>query len=323
MRSMLALSAVCKCSDLINQASSFRDCRRKVLELLNFADQYHMESLQEIQATLPMTKHYDHVLTNAAMMGMYGSRSHCIRIWLAETATVDGLSMDKLRLRGAQWISFFRAARIAYAGLLKGTRESDDMTHSQDSSFANTLSNGGLQGLHGYKPSMQANPPRSLKSHPLYPIFAETIPSALETLNRRARDLIALLSTDFVDNQYTPDIQACFTALQIFNDIVSETFAVKATNTMSPVSFGGAFNGDSEIELVIQNLNVSPWIGRYTANITSMIPSKLPRRFIMALIHKAPSRYLSLVEEMIDIVQSEGSLDSIDPDTLGSKWSLA
>ncbi|KAJ5686592.1 hypothetical protein N7536_009211 [Penicillium majusculum] len=61
--------------------------RERVLVLLSIADQYHMESLREIQATLAETDQYDHILANAAMMGMYGSSSHCIRIWLAETAS--------------------------------------------------------------------------------------------------------------------------------------------------------------------------------------------------------------------------------------------
>ncbi|KAJ5087365.1 hypothetical protein N7456_010981 [Penicillium angulare] len=304
MKSLLALSAVCKCSDIINQAFSSQHCRKRVLDLLNFADQYHMESLREIQATLPKTKHYDHVLANAAMMGMYGSGSHCVRIWLAETASVGGFSVE-IRPRGAQWISFFRAARIAYAGLVGGLRESGNMAPIRDYSDPNTLPDAGSQGFNPYKSSVPTNPQGSPSAHPLYPIFAETIPSALETLNGRARGLKDLLSTDLIDDQYLPDIHACFAALQIFNDIVSVTSAVKATNTMSSGSFDDAFSDDSGIESIIRNLNVSPWIGRYTANITSMIPSKLPRRFIMALIHKAPSRYLGLVEEMIDIVQSD------------------
>ncbi|KAJ5273006.1 hypothetical protein N7478_008131 [Penicillium angulare] len=315
MKSLLALSAVCKCSDIINQALSPRNCRKRVLSLLNFADQYHMESLREIQATLPKTKHYDHVLANAAMMGMYGSGSHCVRIWLTETASIDGFSVDEIRPRGAQWISFFRAARIAYAGLVGGIRESGSLTRTRDCSAATTLSDARSKLFNQYRPSVPTTSQGSPSAHPLYPIFAETIPSALETLNRRARGLMDLLSTDLIEDRHRPDIHACFAALQIFNDIVSVTFAVKATNSMSPSSFSDAFSDDSGIESIIQNLNVSPWIGRYTANITSMIPSNLPRRFIMALIHKAPSRYLSLVEEMIDIVQSDSdtSLNSTAP----------
>lgn len=55
---------------------------------------------------------------------------------------------------------------------------------------------------------------------------------------------------------------------------------------------------------------------RYTANITSMTPSKLPRRFIVAFIHKAPTRYLELVEHMMDFIlnEADSSWEPINPE---------
>ncbi|KAK0707296.1 hypothetical protein B0H67DRAFT_670128 [Lasiosphaeris hirsuta] len=122
MRSVLALAAVCRCCDMIAGAgagageAATEPSRARVAELLALADGYHMDSLREIQATLPRVKQYDHVLANAAMMGMYGSGSHRTRIWLAQTAGPDAppYAMPK----HSQWISLFRAAYLAYAGLL-------------------------------------------------------------------------------------------------------------------------------------------------------------------------------------------------------------
>lgn len=115
MNSVLAFSAVCKCCDIINQPSISYGDRERVLVLLSIADQYHMESLREIQATLAETEQYDHILANAAMMGMYGSSSHYIRIWLAETASSsDDLERGRFMPKSCQWISLFRAVRVAY-----------------------------------------------------------------------------------------------------------------------------------------------------------------------------------------------------------------
>jgi hypothetical protein len=64
-------------------------------------------------------------------------------------------------------------------------------------------------------------------------------------------------------------------------------------------------NLDIDIEPMGQLSEVSPWLRRYTASITSMTPSRLPRRTIMAFIHKAPTRYLNLIEETVSLLQTE------------------
>ncbi|KAG7294409.1 hypothetical protein NEMBOFW57_004480 [Staphylotrichum longicolle] len=75
MKSVLALAAVCKCSDLINQTSPSPDesDRALVVHFLSLGHQYHSEALREVQATLHDAGNYDRILANAAMMGMLRS----------------------------------------------------------------------------------------------------------------------------------------------------------------------------------------------------------------------------------------------------------
>lgn len=315
MKSVLALAAVCKCSDIINQPHGRQDWngeRGQVLELLELANQYHMESLREIQPTLPEARQYDSILANAAMMGMYGSASHCTRIWLTRTATFTdqqqlGDSVPKL----PQWISLFRAVHIAYVGLLNNRLGTADMAHSPARSPIFPMASIGIQHEYSVSSRSEQNQPRgAATNHPLYPILAATAGSAMTRLNDQAREIsLAYESsplTSFYDLelpsvQHNADMQACYTALAILNDIVADTFRA---GDSTPVSHANLAL-DVEIEPMGQLSEVSPWLRRYTASITSMVPSRLPRRTIMAFIHKVPTRYLTLVEEVMSLVQAE------------------
>jgi hypothetical protein len=100
-----------------------------------------------------------------------------------------------------------------------------------------------------------------------------------------------------------PELQACFTALALFSNIVTETFPTDDSNPNTPGRGHLAFEVD--VDPVGRLSKVSPWLRRYTASITSMIPSRLPRRTIMAFVHKVPTSYLNLVEEMLSLIQPE------------------
>jgi hypothetical protein len=309
MRSVLALAAVCKCCDLINQPPSpvFRteSSRSEIIDLLSRAHGYHLESLREIQATLCEPKNYDHILANAAMMGMYGSASHGARIWLAKTARPgdDRQRFDLMMMPGnPQWLGFFRAVRLAYAGLLKNPNSpqpSPGSSTSVDFDFS-------LQ-YHGSKPGPHApvddvsSSTAIITSHPLGPILAATVGSALARVNEKASEVQATHGTD-------PELQACFTALAIFNDIVAKSLLDDASPSCAP-SFPkedvAVLERDDPV--VGQQLaEISPWLRRYTASISSMVPSRLPRRLIMSFVHKVPSAYLDLIENMIGVIDDAG-----------------
>jgi hypothetical protein len=310
MKSVLAISAICKCLDIINRPSASHKDRGQVMELLSLANRYHMESLREVQATLPQIKRYDHILANAAMMGMYGSGSHCARIWLAKTATSGDQLKEDLMPRHSQWIRLFRAVHMAYDGLLKNTQSPGDTAQFSRDRSPDHMAMSSLQIHHEYKLSSQIEQHRSPINHALYPIMAATVGSALTKLRRRAREIAVLEASNGIgghDNSITPtthgnpEIEACFVALSIFSNIVNETFPTDDLTPSTPLSF------EVDVDPAGQLSEVSPWLRRYTASITSMVPSPLPRRFIMALIHKVPTKYLNLVEEMLSLIQTDTS----------------
>ncbi|KAK3295297.1 uncharacterized protein B0H64DRAFT_322663 [Chaetomium fimeti] len=234
MRSVLALAATCKCCDIINQTSTppAASDRAQVIELLSLAQQYHSESLHGIQATLYEAKNYDHVLANAAMMGMYGSASHAARIWLAKTAPFgeDPQLFDLTMPGNPQWMSLFRAVRLAYAGLLKS---------SPQLSPASTPP--ALTVQYDYK-------------------AASRVPSSTPSTPSHGHGHLAFPITD----------------IQQVDDEAAERLA-----------------------------EISPWLRKYTASISSTVPSHVPRRTIMSFVHKVPTAYLNLIEDMIGRLQAD------------------
>ncbi|KAH6838549.1 hypothetical protein B0I37DRAFT_387151 [Chaetomium sp. MPI-CAGE-AT-0009] len=307
MRSVLALAATCKCCDIINQTSTppAASDRAQVIELLSLAQRYHSESLHEIQATLHEPKNYDHVLANAAMMGMYGSANHAVRIWLAKTAPFgeDPQLFDLTIPGNPQWMSLFRAVRLAYAGLLKNFPQ---------------LSPGGsppaLTVQYDYKASSRVPPEDSrtftITSHPLGPILGATAGSALARLHEKASEVQAMIQAS---NNISPEFQACFSALAIFSQIVTDSLLPADSSTPSTPGQG---QGHLAFPMDIQQVDdeaaerlaeISPWLRKYTASISSTIPSHLPRRTIMSLVHKVPTPFLNLIEEMIGLIQVDES----------------
>ncbi|KAJ5559147.1 hypothetical protein N7535_008989 [Penicillium sp. DV-2018c] len=319
MKSVLAFSAVCKCCDIINRPSPSRADRNQVLVLLSIADRYHMESLREIQATLPGTKQYDHILANAAMMGMYGSSSHRIRIWLAETTSFHDPELARFAPKSCQWIRLFRAVRVAYTGLLNDSLRTEDVLQTApDTPPIEPVASCDFPVQCRCKVVTKGEQQAEPQGHALFPILAATVVPALEKLRERA----TIVAGDEVRSGGLPtpcsDLQACFTALELFSEIVAETFSLE--NMIPSASEYSNPASRADVDPLGYVSKVSPWMQRYSARITSMIPSKLPRRFIMAFIHKAPTKYLNIVEDMMSLIQSTGpdhgiALDCVRPMT--------
>jgi len=263
-----------------------------------------MESLREIQLTLSKVKHYDHILANAAMMGMYGSGSHCIRIWLTETGASADLPLGRFGPKSCQWISLFRAVRVAYGGLMNHRCGIDGRMQVGPVSSSDIA------------PSDRAQQRREPQDHPLYPILAATVASSMTKLGEKsseiAEEIIRTQTNKEVGGHHDwdqsaihsgSDLQACLTALELLRNIVTETFPTK--DSKSSASDYNHRHFEDDINPAGHTEKISPWMRRYTASITSMVPSRLPRRFIMAFIHKAPTRYLELIEEMMGFILSE------------------
>ncbi len=325
MKSILALAAVCKCRDIIGQPSPSQQDpdRGQVIKLLSLAQRYHLESLREIQTTLHETRHYDCVLANAAMMGLYGSASHYARIWLAKTATPDSQSQPLCDLTAPgypQWVSLFRAARLASASLL------DSMSGPSTPSSPVDLAGQCQSGDSAPSPvPTKEQQTRTTTSHALAPILAATLRPALAKLHEKAT---------FVQQSITPtddnisQLQACLTALSIFDDIATISLlpppsANTTTNPNPPAPPPPTVTTTTPSHLP----DLPPWLHHYTANISSIAPSPLPRRTIMSFIHKVPGPYLDLVDGMMCLVQrrispcSSALPSSSSPSPSSSSWS--
>ncbi|SPQ20821.1 c77203f6-8ef4-4178-8bce-2219d3aaf89a [Thermothielavioides terrestris] len=288
MLSVLALAAVCKCSDIISQPVVSLEDRQRVQELLSVADGYHLASLREIQATLHEPKrNYDHVLANAGIMGMYGSGSHCMRIWLAKTrpALNDRQLCDYLTPEYAQWIRLFRAVRLAYAGLLTNAHgpPSPDLPPEY---------------RHPSPGRAAHNTHAAVANHPLGPILAATVHSALARLREKAGEIA--VAQEEAAGYRSPELQTCFTALAILGNIVAKTFGSGSGGEGRHWDEGDAIDNPAPLAGQLAEVSeISPWLRRYAASISSVVPSRLPRRTIMSFVHKVPGRYLALVEEML------------------------
>lgn len=296
MQSVLALAAVCQCCDIIHPSTATYEDRARVKDMLSLAHSFHQEALHGIQTALHESRHLDHVIANAAMMGMYGSASHRARIWLAKTASlIDPLEPEHTP-KYSQWIGLFRAARLAYAGLIDNTTNPDGTPKPSPSRSPSSSHN-----PHQYEYKVSSAPSQSLPPHPphpLHPILAATIPSALSSLHHRAAT-IALTNPS-----PSADLQSCFTALSILSSVIAETFSTPPSQQPSRSSHGLLTFEVSPDPSAGRLSEISPWLRKYAASITSAVPSKVPRRLITSFIHKVPTAYLNLIEGMADPLQN-------------------
>ncbi|KAK3389403.1 putative C6 transcription factor [Podospora didyma] len=343
MRSVLALAAACKCSDIIAQPYVSHQDRSQVIELVSLGHDYHMESLREIQATLTEARQYDNVLANAIMMGMYGSASHSVRIWLVKTASLDDPPLDHLIPRHSQWITFYRAVDLAYIGLLHDTPHVDDtmrLSPSRSLMDPALTGNTNAQMRYEYKVLSRVDLPRTSPiSHVLSPILAATVGSALARLREKGSEIAVIVQASedgvmgnhYQGNHYqgdpnnlptahgNSDVQACITALAVFSSVVTATFPVEGSSAATAAAHRNSFAADLEsIDPLGRLAEVSPWLRTFTARATFMLPSRVPRRLIVSFIHKVPTRYLSMVEEMLGIIRNQNAPG--ENDDVEMKW---
>jgi hypothetical protein len=201
-------------------------------------------------------------------------------------------------------MSLFRAARLAYAGLLDSTPQPSPASSPLDSMQYE------YRTWDMPSPAVQPRGP-IIDSHPLGPILAATVRPALAKLDEKARQTQAIcLAQASIDTAYNPEpLQACLAALSILHDIVSKTLlstthdpnptpGIYNSHLPSPVDPDHTHNPTSRLS------QISPWLRKYTASISSITPSQIPRRAIMSFVHKVPTAYLSLVEDMLTLIQT-------------------
>lgn len=321
MSSMLALAAACQCHDLLEPSATTEPTTTtssagpdvpRIRELLVLAEQHHAASLRQIQEDIPATERYDHVLANAALMFLYGSASHWVRIRLMKVCEADSsggvsrLPEEFVPVR-SQWMSLIRAVHSAYVGLL-----------------ADQAQNAGSEGTVDCE---RSSPPRvdfgdvdvacpqdgpSDETRRLFlPILAATSGPALSKLRARARNVerdAGYQNTGF---------QACMEALAVFEAILSEAFPDKKHTGFSPETPGSQTEDRLEpvYALSLGRLsNVATWLRNYTARVTMNSRESRPlRRTVNAFINRVPTTYLHMVQATLEQIPLQKSQE-VTPD---------
>ncbi|KAL7911756.1 hypothetical protein GGI35DRAFT_443551 [Trichoderma velutinum] len=296
MGSVLALSAVCKCYDILKHSPAPLERIDDMKRLLALADDHHRSSLHQIQGAI-YGGHFDTVLANAALMVLYALSGHCVRVLLTKKAARCGitLSNEMLPLQ-SQWITSIRAAYVAYVGLLNsGNSELDNdlpSPHSVASEDAfHTMIMPGDNLL-----SPEDGPSEGTKKL-LLPIVSATYGAAMEKLTTHAQAVwISHCDSNF-HSQQNPDsgLQACLTAVELLDRLFNAVFASDQSNpepSQAVPGPSGAHLGKLE--------KASPWLRKYMALVTSVTPTKLLRRTIMTFLSRVPLEYLQLVQSALD-----------------------
>ncbi|OJJ32906.1 hypothetical protein ASPWEDRAFT_174336 [Aspergillus wentii DTO 134E9] len=286
MASLLALAAACKCHDIAKQAPSPLDHQTvsSIKELLALAERHHTASLRHVQAAMQNSGSYDSVLATAALMVLYASASHSIRVHLAATAKDCGRRLPSEVLpQHSQWISFTRAAHTASTAVLK------DMV-DQDQECTATTPDVDTR-IPGAVLSPQDGPSESTKKLFL-PLVESTYRRALESLRRRGESTVS--SCDSIQ------LHASLATISVLEKCASAALSTDSNRVEPP----------NQPRLFTESSNVTPWVARYMISVTSMESPQALRRIIMSFLNKAPAEYLSLVQSVLDAPSEEECLDA-------------
>ncbi|KAB5576624.1 hypothetical protein GE09DRAFT_954120 [Coniochaeta sp. 2T2.1] len=294
MSSLLALAAACECCDLIvgftGKALDVTDTDR-ILDLLTFSERLHGESLRGVQSLISDPDNRACVLANAALIAIYGSASHQIRLWLFNAARRcrSGPLPYVLRPFLVQWITLFRSVYVAYTGL-------SDTTHGPYRLSPAALS----------RPSQAERlpitaQPTTITSHSLFEAVVNTWGQALSCLRHRAEVVIGTNPSSQAD--------VCLGALRALSSIVAELFSVN--HSLPLASFGGSQT--PVVPLAFPPLRQIPrvpsWLQMYLARATCMAPSTPLRRtrIVMAFANKIPPQFLTIVETSLSYMRDQNT----------------
>ncbi|KAL6816314.1 hypothetical protein V8C40DRAFT_254952 [Trichoderma camerunense] len=303
MGSVLALSAVCKCYDILKGSSAPFERIDDMKRLLALADEHHRSSLHQMQGAL-YGGHFDTVLANAALMVLYSLSGHCVRVMLTKKAVRCGitLSNEMLPLQ-SQWITSIRAAYVAYVGLLNsGNNELENdlpSPHSvagDDATFHTTP----MLGDNLLNP--EDGPSEGTKKL-LLPIVSATYGAAMEKLTAHAQ---AVWIGQYDSNFHAPKnpdsgLQACLTAVELLDNLFNTVFA--SDESISESSQSTTVPSTSHLGKLE---NASPWLRKYIAHVISVTPTRMLRRTIMTFLSRVPLEYLQLVQSALDYIPVPG-----------------
>ncbi|KFG81050.1 putative C6 transcription factor [Metarhizium anisopliae] len=294
MASLLALSAACKSHDIVKHSPQ------------------PLERLDE--AAIHDVQQHDHVLANAALMVLYGSSSHCVRVSLAQMANRSGLTLDnELLPTQSQWMMLIRAAHTAFTGLLDVQNE--DINAVFGSQYFSVAENSTFPtpGLSFDSVCLAEDGPSEGTKLFLLPAVWATYGPALDQLAAKVLSLQTQAPRDS-----GRELQACFAAHEILEQVFSAVFMDK--ETLAPYE-------DEAVHLGRMR-SVSPWLTSYLGRVTSSTPCKPLRRSVMAFLNRVPLEYLHLVQSTLDGIPVPGHLNHLNwddstPTTMTSAHRLA
>lgn len=294
MSSMLALAAACQCHDLLAQSPDGPDMAR-IQELLVLAEQHHGTSLRQIQEDIPSTQRYDHVLANAALMVLYGSASHWVRIRLAGMCEARGM-----RLPGefvpvqSQWMSLIRAVHSAYVGLLADQAQNPGMTEVKDC----VMDSPPHRDFGDVDVACPQDGPSDETRLLFLPIAAATSKSAMKKLRARARQVERRVDAGVAG------LQVCVEALGVLETIIRETLGDRGHTSFSPGTPGSLMEDQKEpgyLRSLGRLSNVAPWLRNYTARVTMNSTDSRPlRRTVNAFLNRVPTAFLHMVQATLE-----------------------
>ncbi|KAG8166452.1 hypothetical protein KVR01_002141 [Diaporthe batatas] len=282
MSSMLALAAASQCHDLLEASPGSPDVVR-IRELLVLGEQHHAASLRQIQEDIPSTERYDHVLANAALMFLYGSASHWVRIRLMRVCCVEsGGGGNRLPEE------FVPAQNPAVAVLGDSERTSLRQIEFGDVNVV-----------------CPQNGPSDETRRLFLPILAATSGAALTKLRARARQV------EMEAANGSEGLGVCMEALAVFQAVLGETFSDRRPGGLSPET-PGSQTDDPRGPLHPPSLgrlsNVAPWLRRYTARVTMNSTDSRPlRRTVNAFINRVSTKYLHMVQATLEHIPVEAA----------------
>ncbi|KAH7305951.1 hypothetical protein B0I35DRAFT_483698 [Stachybotrys elegans] len=318
MSSLLALTASCESYDTFKRSADPFSKLNTIRTLLALADQHHNTALQHIQASISSVDSSSDILANAALMVLYASSSHCVRVHLANLARSSNQMLPpELMPAQSQWISLIRAAFAAYDGIVGRI---DPFLESQSNTPEGNHPDNELPRLAGGGPQpsgsfISQDGPCEGTKRLFMPLVTSTCKSALSKLQDKA-DQIAFyeglrattMSETMESDEHSHveaisnvDIQTCLSALEVL-DAVTATF-LRATN-----DYGSPNRASTRQEIVshARLSHVPKWLSDYMARVTSAVPSLLLRRSIMSFLNKVPIEFLNFIQSVLDILPVEG-----------------
>ncbi|OOQ83462.1 C6 transcription factor [Penicillium brasilianum] len=303
MSSLIALAAACKSHDIVNRSKVHLDNQTllEVQELLELAERHHRASLQHIQATVSDSNWYDEVLANAALMVLYASASHSIRVYLAATAKQKGQRLPaELLPQHSQWISFTRAAHTASTAILKNVFNASNGTQDDGIETASSIQDFPHIDLSSTNVLLPQNGPSEETERLFLPLVVSTYNRAFGRLSERADSIAAHVGRIASFNSDLRDLDVCLNTLPILRKCASAALSRKE-------KYESPKDVEHEIPPIDGSSQVSPWVAKYMISVTSMKAPRALRRTVMSFLNKAPSEYLNIIQSVLDLPITEAS----------------